>query len=68
MALAIPGGDHEVTFVYHTPGLRAGVAVSVISFALFAAVVVRYHCAWKKEENNPASAVKLEKIGDNGRM
>lgn len=68
MALAIPGGDHEVTFVYHTPGLRAGVAVSVISFALFAAVVIRNHCAWKKEKNNPASAVKLEKIGDNGRM
>ena len=68
MALAIPGGDHEVTFVYHTPGLRAGVAVSIISFALFAAVVVRNYCAWKKELNNSASAVKLEKIEDNRSM
>lgn len=35
MALLVPQGEHSIRFTYHTPGLRLGIAVSAVSFAVF---------------------------------
>ena len=38
MLLRVPAGAHAISFVYHTPGFRAGAAVSAASAAAFAVV------------------------------
>ena len=35
MAMKVPEGEHQIVFTYHTPGFRAGILVSVISFCVF---------------------------------
>ena len=35
MALSVPEGEHQIVFTYHTPGFRAGILVSIISFCVF---------------------------------
>lgn len=40
MAIIVPEGKHHVVFHYKTPGLREGIWVSIISFAIFLAYVV----------------------------
>ena len=40
MAIIVPEGKHHVVFHYKTPGLRVGIWVSVISFAIFLVYVV----------------------------
>lgn len=36
MLIAVPAGEHAVSFVYHTPGLRAGAVVTAGAWLLFA--------------------------------
>ena len=43
MAVAVGAGAHEVAFRYRTPGLRAGLAVSVLSWGLLTAFL-----AWER--------------------
>ena len=35
MAMKVPEGEHQIVFTYHTPGFRAGILVSIISFCVF---------------------------------
>ncbi len=35
MAMRVPEGEHQIVFTYHTPGFRAGIPVSIISFCVF---------------------------------
>ena len=41
MGLALDAGDHTIELTYRTPGLTAGIAISVVAFILFVALVVR---------------------------
>ena len=34
MALALPKGHHKIEFSYCTPGLKAGIAFSILSFVI----------------------------------
>ena len=36
MAVPVPAGDSEITFTYHTPGLKAGALLSLGGLVLFA--------------------------------
>ena len=38
MAISVPAGNHRISFSYHTPGLRAGVWLSVLGWAVYLAV------------------------------
>jgi uncharacterized membrane protein YfhO len=40
-AVALPRGDHVVTFRYSTPGLYAGAGISAGALALCAALLIR---------------------------
>ncbi len=35
MSVAAPAGDNEIVFTYHTPGLKAGILISLIALAFF---------------------------------
>ena len=36
LAVALPAGAHEVKFTYSTPGVTAGIAISIASLCLLA--------------------------------
>lgn len=38
MAISVPAGNHRISFSYHTPGLRAGVWMSALGWAVYLAV------------------------------
>lgn len=40
MAVSVPEGEHEIRFVYTTPGLRTGIMISMISLSVLAVFVV----------------------------
>lgn len=40
MAVRVEAGENEIEFTYHTPGLRIGACVSLVSFLVLAAYVV----------------------------
>lgn len=40
MALPLNAGHHDIRLVYHTPYLKAGICISAVGFAVFAATVL----------------------------
>ena len=54
MAIKIPKGSDDISFVYHTPGLRLGVVVSVGAWALWIALMSR--------AGNKSSCLKKRKV------
>ena len=40
MAVSVPEGEHEIRFVYTTPGLRTGIMISMISLSVLAVFIV----------------------------
>ena len=39
MAISVPAGDHSVQLEYCTPGIFAGLAISIVSWAIFASLI-----------------------------
>lgn len=40
MLIPVVAGDHEIELVYHTPGFKAGVIISILGWIAFAAMIV----------------------------
>lgn len=67
MALYLEAGDHEISLVYHTPGLSVGAAVSVVSAAVFVVLIVvsrrkdrRLRSEQRAESSEPVSRSEEE--------
>lgn len=54
MLLRVPKGEHDIRFLYHTPGLRPGAVVSAVSWAAFAGVCI---CAAVKRRKNACKKI-----------
>lgn len=49
MLLRVPKGEHAITFVYHTPGLRAGALVSGASWLIFLGTAIGFRIVRKRK-------------------
>ena len=48
MLLKVPSGHHAVEFTYHTVGLKAGIALAIVSWAAFAGLCIYLKVNGKK--------------------
>lgn len=60
--LAVPAGEHAVSFIYHTPGLRLGALVSGVSWLAFIAAAVCRHTLRKRKSRKTDDSVNNRKI------
>ena len=49
-ALALESGEHTIHLTYHTPHLKAGLAVSALGFVAFGAAILCTEVKKKKEK------------------
>ena len=48
IALRVPAGEHNIDFTYTTPGLKAGIIITITGVALLAAWIVLWYVILKK--------------------
>ncbi len=54
MAVPVEAGENVIEFTYHTPGLKAGVIITIVSFLLFGAYMVVCRKMAKRDPDNYA--------------
>lgn len=65
MLLRVPKGEHDVRFLYHTPGLRIGAIVSAVSWLIFIGLCILCRVARKRGGARSGRDPQLREGGGN---